>query len=140
MWASPEADLSALGHGGLCLGCGECRYPVCPFGKGLMMDEPRFNHFDGEGNAIMVDVSPQSPTHREAVAAGKIKVSCPVLDAITGHTAAKGDVLGVAGVAGIMQPSAPATSSPLPPSHALQRQGGLHHPGGGVRRGGPLHR
>ena len=29
-----RADLSALGHGGLCLGCGECRYPVCPFGKG----------------------------------------------------------------------------------------------------------
>ena len=27
-------DLKRLGHGGLCLGCGECRYPVCPFGKG----------------------------------------------------------------------------------------------------------
>jgi hypothetical protein len=26
-------DLAALAHGGLCLGCGECRYPVCPFGK-----------------------------------------------------------------------------------------------------------
>lgn len=29
-----RADLKSLGHGGLCLGCGECRYPVCPFGKG----------------------------------------------------------------------------------------------------------
>ena len=28
-------DLKSLGHGGLCLGCGQCRYPVCPFGKGL---------------------------------------------------------------------------------------------------------
>lgn len=28
-----HADLSALGHGGLCLGCPECRYPICPFGK-----------------------------------------------------------------------------------------------------------
>ena len=28
-----RADLARLGHGGLCLGCGECRYPVCPFGK-----------------------------------------------------------------------------------------------------------
>ncbi|MBO4819561.1 MAG: molybdopterin-binding protein [Firmicutes bacterium] len=28
-----KADISALGEGGLCLGCGECRYPVCPFGK-----------------------------------------------------------------------------------------------------------
>ena len=26
-------ELKALGHGGLCLGCPECRYPVCPFGK-----------------------------------------------------------------------------------------------------------
>ena len=28
-----KADLAAMGHGGLCLGCPECRYPVCPFGK-----------------------------------------------------------------------------------------------------------
>ena len=27
------ADIAALGHGGYCAGCGECRYPVCPFGK-----------------------------------------------------------------------------------------------------------
>ncbi|MEA4895672.1 MAG: molybdopterin-binding protein [Oscillospiraceae bacterium] len=27
-------DIAKLGHGGLCLGCGECHYPVCPFGKG----------------------------------------------------------------------------------------------------------
>jgi hypothetical protein len=26
-------DIAALGHGGLCLNCRECRYPVCPFGK-----------------------------------------------------------------------------------------------------------
>ena len=82
-----------------------------------MMDEPRFNHFDGEGNAIMVDVSPKAPTHREAVAAGKIKVSRPVLDAITGHTAAKGDVLGVARVAGIM--GTKRTSDLIPLCHPL---------------------
>lgn len=28
-----RSDLKSMGHGGLCLGCGECRYPVCPFGK-----------------------------------------------------------------------------------------------------------
>ena len=28
-----KADLARLGHGGLCLGCAECRYPICPFGK-----------------------------------------------------------------------------------------------------------
>lgn len=27
-------DMAELGHGGLCLGCDDCRYPVCPFGKG----------------------------------------------------------------------------------------------------------
>jgi hypothetical protein len=27
-------EIAALGHGGLCLHCGECRYPHCPFGKG----------------------------------------------------------------------------------------------------------
>lgn len=27
-------DISKMGHGGMCLGCDECRYPVCPFGKG----------------------------------------------------------------------------------------------------------
>lgn len=30
-----RGELVALGHGGLCLGCGECHYPVCPFGKGV---------------------------------------------------------------------------------------------------------
>ena len=28
-----RADIAALGEGGLCLGCAECHYPVCPFGK-----------------------------------------------------------------------------------------------------------
>ena len=30
-----RAELVGLGHGGLCLGCGECHYPVCPYGKGV---------------------------------------------------------------------------------------------------------
>ena len=30
-----RTDLKALGHGGLCLGCPECHYPICPFGKGV---------------------------------------------------------------------------------------------------------
>ncbi|NJD57725.1 MAG: molybdopterin-binding protein, partial [Nitrospirae bacterium] len=29
-----RTDMAELGHGGLCLHCEECRYPVCPFGKG----------------------------------------------------------------------------------------------------------
>ena len=31
-----RADISGLGHGGLCLGCETCHYPICPFGKGGM--------------------------------------------------------------------------------------------------------
>ena len=79
--------------------------------------EPKFNHFDASGNAIMVDVSGKTPTHRVAVARGKIQVSRPVLDAITGHTAAKGDVLGVARVAGIM--GTKRTSELIPLCHPL---------------------
>ncbi len=79
--------------------------------------EPKFNHFDAEGNAVMVDVSAKSPTRRLAVAQGKIKVSRAVLDAITGHTAAKGDVLGVAQVAGIL--ATKRTSELIPLCHPL---------------------
>jgi hypothetical protein len=28
-------ELAEYGYGGLCLGCGECHYPICPFGKGV---------------------------------------------------------------------------------------------------------
>ncbi|MCD7947580.1 MAG: cyclic pyranopterin monophosphate synthase MoaC [Oscillospiraceae bacterium] len=79
--------------------------------------EPKFNHFDEAGNAVMVDVSNKSPTHRVAVARGTIKVSRAVLDAITGNTAAKGDVLGVARVAGIM--GTKRTSELIPLCHPL---------------------
>ena len=64
--------------------------------------EAKFNHFDAAGNAVMVDVGGKAPTERAAAAEGSIKVSRPVLEAIKAGTAAKGDVLGVARVAGIM--------------------------------------
>ena len=84
--------------------------------------ESKLNHFDAAGNAIMVDVSAKAPTVRMAVAEGTIKVSRPVLEAITGHTAAKGDVLGVARVAGIMAtkrtPDLIPLCHPLTLSHA----------------------
>ena len=44
--------------------------------------EPKFNHFDNDGNAIMVDVSEKQPTLRTAVAEGTIRVSQAVLEAI----------------------------------------------------------
>ena len=75
--------------------------------------EPKLNHFDGAGHAIMVDVSAKSPTRRLAVAQGKIRVSPAVLAAVSGGTAAKGDVLGVARVAGIMATKRTADLIPL---------------------------
>ena len=80
------------------------------------MDKP-FNHFDADGNAIMVDVSEKSPTVRVAVAEGTIRLTRPILDAITGRTAAKGDVLGVARVAGIM--ATKRTGDLIPLCHPL---------------------
>jgi len=60
------------------------------------------NHFDRSGNAVMVDVSEKQITARTAVAQGDIRLSAAVMDAIRMGSAKKGDVLGVARVAGIM--------------------------------------
>ena len=79
--------------------------------------EASFNHFDREGHAIMVDVSEKAPTVRKAIAEGSIRVSPQVLEAIQGRKAAKGDVLGVARVAGIM--AAKRTSELIPLCHPL---------------------
>lgn len=76
-----------------------------------------FTHFDENGKAIMVDVSDKKDTVREATAAGKIKVSRAVYDAIEEGTVGKGDVLGVATTAGIM--GAKRTSELIPMCHIL---------------------
>ena len=76
-----------------------------------------FSHFDHNGNAVMVDVSGKDTTFRVAVAEGTIKVSREIMEAVTGNTVKKGDVLGVARVAGIM--AAKQTSSIIPMCHPL---------------------
>lgn len=76
-----------------------------------------FNHFDAAGNAIMVDISEKAVTPRTAVAQGSIRVSREVLEAIKNGTAQKGDVLGVARVAGMM--AAKRTSELIPLAHPL---------------------
>ena len=81
------------------------------------MEEKRFNHFDAEGKAVMVDVTEKAPTCRTAVARGEIRVSPAVLSAIQRGTAAKGDVLGVARVAGIL--ATKRTSELIPLCHPL---------------------
>lgn len=76
-----------------------------------------FTHFDTEGNAIMVDVSGKDTTSRTAIAKGKIYVNSEVMEAILSHTVKKGDVLGVARVAGIM--AVKKTSELIPMCHPL---------------------
>lgn len=76
-----------------------------------------FTHFDDNGNAVMVDVSEKLVTTRTAVAQGCIRVNSEIMSAIIGHTVKKGDVLGVARVAGIL--GAKQTSSLIPMCHPL---------------------
>ena len=76
-----------------------------------------WNHFDENGNAVMVDVSEKEITERIAVASGKIRVNDAVMSAIVNHTAKKGDVLTVARVAGIM--GTKQTSNLIPMCHPL---------------------
>ena len=75
------------------------------------------NHFDNYGNAIMVDVSEKNITERIATATGKILVSAEIFKMIEDGTAKKGDVLGVARIAGIM--AAKKTSEVIPLCHPL---------------------
>lgn len=82
---------------------------------GVIMSD--MNHFDSNGNAVMVDVSNKNITVRTAVAKGKIIVNAEVMEAVLSHTVKKGDVLGVARVAGIM--AVKQTSSLIPMCHPL---------------------
>ena len=77
----------------------------------------RLTHFDAEGQAWMVDVGGKAETDRTAVAHGKIFVNEEVYQAIADGTSKKGDVLGVARVAGIM--GAKRTSELIPLCHIL---------------------
>ena len=76
-----------------------------------------FTHFDEQGNAIMVDVSGKEITERTAVAEGTITVSRECYEKITAGEVKKGDVLGVARIAGIM--GAKKTSELIPLCHIL---------------------
>lgn len=79
--------------------------------------ENKLTHFDESGNAIMVDVSDKNITKRIAIAKGRIYVNEAVMDAILNNKIEKGDVLGVARVAGIM--AVKRTSDLIPMCHPL---------------------
>lgn len=74
-------------------------------------------HFDGAGNAHMVDVSHKAVTARIATATGHIRMTMETLALITERRAKKGDVLGVARLAGIM--GAKKTADLIPLCHPL---------------------
>ncbi|CUH41665.1 cyclic pyranopterin monophosphate synthase MoaC [Ruegeria atlantica] len=74
-------------------------------------------HFDAQGQAHMVDVSDKEVTDRVAVAAGYIKMAQDTFDLISEGRAKKGDVLGVARLAGIM--GAKKTPDLIPLCHPL---------------------
>ena len=78
----------------------------------------QFTHFDEDGNAIMADVSQKAETVRIAAAVGRIYMSTNCFNAISSGTVKKGDVLGVAQVAGIM--ATKSTSGLIPLCHPLQ--------------------
>ena len=84
-------------------------------GKNNMNNE--LNHFDSKGNAIMVDVTEKNITQRQAIARGKIFVNKETYDRILQGNMAKGDVLAVARVAGIM--ATKKTSELIPMCHPL---------------------
>ena len=77
----------------------------------------KLTHFDNSGNARMVDVGSKVPTERVAIAVSRIKVSEETLELIEKGQIGKGDVLGVARVAGIM--AAKKTSDLIPMCHPL---------------------
>ncbi|MDR1872623.1 MAG: cyclic pyranopterin monophosphate synthase MoaC [Deltaproteobacteria bacterium] len=76
-----------------------------------------FTHLDAEGQAIMVDVGAKPITHRLAEARGSIQVGPGVMAAIISQSLKKGDVLGVARVAGIT--GAKKTSELIPLCHPV---------------------
>lgn len=81
----------------------------------------QLTHFNEQGRAKMVDVSDKSVSTRTAVAKSSIKVNEVIHDQIINHKNKKGDVLGVAQVAGIM--AAKNTSQIIPMCHPLNLSG-----------------
>jgi cyclic pyranopterin phosphate synthase len=78
-------------------------------------------HFDDSGASRMVDVAAKAVTLRTARASGIIQIAPQTLDLITGHRMAKGNVLEVARLAGIM--AAKRTGDLIPLCHPLMLDG-----------------
>ena len=77
----------------------------------------QLTHFDAAGSAAMVDVAGKPETERLAVARGRVVMAPATLALIAEGRAGKGDVLGIARIAGIM--AAKKTSDLIPLCHPL---------------------
>ncbi len=84
-------------------------------------EEKRLTHIGESGNARMVDVSDKLITSREAEARGSVAMNHSTLELIRKNSAAKGDVIGVARIAGIL--AAKRTSELIPLCHGLPLTG-----------------
>lgn len=82
-----------------------------------MSDPPKLTHLDARGRPRMVDVSDKPGTRRTAVAEGRIRMAPATLAAIEEGTVAKGNVLRVAEVAGVM--AGKRTGELIPLCHIL---------------------
>ncbi|GKU85259.1 cyclic pyranopterin monophosphate synthase MoaC [Niallia sp. NCCP-28] len=80
-----------------------------------------FTHFNKDGRANMVDISEKRETVRTAIAKTSVKVNSKIYEKITMQEIKKGDVLGVAQVAGIM--AAKKTSDLIPMCHPIHLSG-----------------
>jgi len=82
-----------------------------------MSHSSNLTHFDSQGQAHMVDVSDKAATRRSATAQGRIRMLPETLHLIEQGTAKKGDVLGIARIAGIQ--AAKKTSDLIPLCHPI---------------------
>lgn len=80
-------------------------------------DKVVFSHFDDQGRARMVDVSGKLETVRVADAGGNIKMSAEAYQLVKSGSMAKGDVLGIARIAGVM--AAKKVDALIPLAHPL---------------------
>lgn len=86
-----------------------------------IMNHKNFNHFNASGQAIMVDISAKDKTMRTAIASARVYMSPVIVQSILEGKTSKGDVLGVARIAGIA--ATKKTSELIPLSHSLA----IHH-------------
>lgn len=83
-----------------------------------MSDEPaQLTHLDGGGRARMVDVADKASTERRALARARLRITAATAQAVLAGDAPKGDVIGVARIAGIQ--AAKRTAELIPLCHPL---------------------